>query len=62
MKMKTLKKLLIIFLISLISFSFLYLAISFTYADFNFMNWSEEVRFRAVLGSVALMMIKILLL
>jgi hypothetical protein len=42
--MKTLKNLLIIFLIFLIPFSFLYLCVSFTCADFNFANWKESTR------------------
>jgi len=42
--MKTLKNLLIIFLIFLIPFSFLYLCVSFTCADFNFANWRASTR------------------
>jgi len=42
--MKTLKNLLIICLIFLIPFSFLYLCVSFTCADFNFANWQASTR------------------
>ena len=42
--MKTFKKLLIIFLIFLISSVFLYLCYSFVYTDFNFVNWDSRSR------------------
>lgn len=51
--MKTLKKLLIIFLISLTSFGFFYLCISFVHADFNFANWSWNARQVLVVASTA---------
>jgi len=51
MKMKTLKKLLIICLIFLIPFSFLYLCVSFTCADFNFANWEVFTRGTMILFS-----------
>jgi len=49
MKMKTLKNLLIIFLIFLIPFGFFYLAISFVSLDLNVANWGAHTRFIAIL-------------
>jgi TRAP-type mannitol/chloroaromatic compound transport system permease small subunit len=42
--MKTIKNLLIIFLIFLIPFSFLYLCVSLACLDFNFANWTLSTR------------------
>jgi len=51
MKMKTLKKILITCLISLIPYIFFYLCISFVHADFNFANWSWNAREVLVVAS-----------
>jgi hypothetical protein len=51
--MKTFKKLLIIFLIFLISSVFLYLCYSFTYADFNFANWDSKSRGEIMILSIS---------
>ena len=42
--MKTLKNLLIAFLLFLLPYIFFYLCASFIYADFNFANWPSETR------------------